>query len=67
MHFESISISETRLLQTWATSEGGPGLNCGEHKAGNSTFVTMYPQSGLSAFGSANSLKKKCKLHYIKS
>ncbi len=37
-HF--IMISSINLLMTWACSDGGPGLNWGEHNGGRSTFGT---------------------------
>lgn len=48
-------MSDTKVLVTCAKSDGGPGLNFDEHKAGSSTFVTRNPMSGSSAFGVASS------------
>lgn len=57
-HLELSTISVTRLLTACAWSDGGPGLNFAEHKAGSSKFVTRNPLFGSSAFGVANSCNK---------
>jgi hypothetical protein len=54
-HPELVSVSAIKLLDTCASSLGGPGRNLGEQSGGSSTFGTRYPKLGSSAFGVANS------------
>lgn len=51
-------ISERICAYTWASSDGAPGRNFGEHNGVSSIFGTMYPYSGSIAFGCANSYIK---------
>lgn len=54
--FKSTASEFTKILSNsfdkhCASSPGGPGRNFGEDSGINSTFGTMYPLLGVSAFG----------------
>lgn len=51
-------MSEISCDSTCAWSLGGPGLNFGEQRGGNSKLGTMNPCHGVSALGLQNSYIK---------
>lgn len=63
---EFLNVISITLEITCACSLGGPGRNFGEHSGGNSTFGTIYPHSGVSIFGVANSWNSIVLVNYKK-
>lgn len=51
MHLEFSIMSAMSCVSTCAWSLGGPDLNLGEQRGGNSKFGTKNPLSGLSGLG----------------
>lgn len=58
MHLEFLIMSAISCVSTCAWSLGGPGLNFGEHRGGNSKLGTINPCLGVSALGLQNSYIK---------